>query len=265
MKGNEKTKKVISIIAMLYGLKNYFLKNGNDFPISMKLREMMYHEFRNGLISSDELSEDFKKEMRKSYKERPEPIYFSPDEFSDLLQIKFQKEKEIHPGLSLSVFAKNEARRLKKKLNNVARLKGDPEHYSRDNGWYLTQQFIEYLKNQEYKFKNSKSLGFDLDKKTIEQKWQEFVKFGIIPDTTDYDYFAYAISGKAIPAEKQPYRPIELIGNKVGLYQLLYSIQCEYDPPRTNKLKVLTNHRKKVASELFINKHGKSIGKLSNL
>lgn len=119
----------------------------------------------------------------------------------------------------------------------------------------------DYLPDKLYS--NPESLSFDIDNKTLIEIFErcKSKKYEIIPKDTDFHYFAYAIKGVPIPAEKQPYKPIRLTNTKTALYEELMELQKTYDKKEQS---TLTNKRKKNAGFLFVDDKGKPIGALSN-
>jgi len=73
-----------------------------------------------------------------------------------------------------------------------------------------------------------------------------------IDGETDFVYFAYAISGKPIPTDKQPYRPIRITTSIEKFGRLLKEVlQIEQ--------KTIPNDIKKKVTSLFVDKNGKPV------
>ncbi len=73
-----------------------------------------------------------------------------------------------------------------------------------------------------------------------------------IDGETDFVYFAYAISGKPIPTDKQPYRPIKVTTSIEKFRRLLKEVlQIEQ--------KTIPNDIKKKVTSLFVDKNGKPV------
>ncbi len=121
---------------------------------------------------------------------------------------------------------------------------------------------FNYLPDSLYQ--NPSSLMFDIDIESLKElfdkwKWGE-VKY--INSNTDFDYFAYAIKGRPIPAEKQPYKPMELIATKEALYRELKDLQNRYDKKRKNQKTLYRGY--KINAGCLFELNGEPIGELSN-
>ena len=77
----------------------------------------------------------------------------------------------------------------------------------------------------------------------------------VIQEDTDYDYFAYAITGEKIPFDKLPYKPVRLIGTIENMHEELLILMTKHNVI-SEKSKTIPQKYKNCAEKLFLNAKG---------
>ena len=80
----------------------------------------------------------------------------------------------------------------------------------------------------------------------------------VIYKQTDFDYFAYAISGRELPTNKLPYKPVKIIGTIDSIYiELLNLMKIHSIIPERNK--TIPKPYRDLAGKLFLNAQEKPL------
>jgi hypothetical protein len=101
---------------------------------------------------------------------------------------------------------------------------------------------------------NPPSLQIEINKGELTEIFESWKSnaYRAIDGETDFVYFAYAISGKPIPTDKQPYRPIRITTSIVKFRLFLKEVL-------QIKQKTIPNDIKKKVTSLFVDKNGKPV------
>ncbi len=101
---------------------------------------------------------------------------------------------------------------------------------------------------------NPPSLQIEISKEELTEIFETWRSntYRAIDGETDFVYFAYAISGKQIPPDKQPYRPIRITTSIAKFRRFLKEVL-------PIKQKTIPNDIKKKVTSLFVDKNGKPV------
>ncbi|MDN5305553.1 MAG: hypothetical protein PWQ53_212 [Bacteroidota bacterium] len=101
---------------------------------------------------------------------------------------------------------------------------------------------------------NPPSLQIEINKGELTEIFESWKSnaYRAIDGKTDFDYFSYAVSGKPIPTDKQPYRPIRITTSIVKFRLFLKEVL-------QIKQKTIPNDIKKKVTSLFVDKNGKPV------
>jgi len=101
---------------------------------------------------------------------------------------------------------------------------------------------------------NPPSLQIEINKGELTEIFESWKSnaYRAIDGKTDFDYFSYAVSGKPIPPDKQPYRPIRITTSIAKFRRFLKDVL-------PIEQKTIPNDVKKKVTSLFVDKNGKPV------